>query len=97
MTFKIPDKITVNGMEIPTIYDPHLLVDSEHQGEYHSRLVTITLDKTLSEQKQKYDYIHELHEVAKDLYGLDLSQQDIWALTAFWYQIIEKGQLKEKN
>jgi len=86
---KIPDSITLFGFEIKTAYDPTILADRGHYGEYCSRTMTITLDSNLSPQRMSLTYCHELVEAIEDINHLRLDEQEIQTMGIAIYQILE--------
>jgi len=74
---KIPESITINGFEIPTLYNKTLLADRERFGEFCSRQLTITLDANLCPQRMELAYFHELVEAVICIYHLsDISDTE---------------------
>jgi len=73
MKRKIPESITIGGLEIKVQYDEDLTCF----GLYNHRNNTITILETLSEQQKQTTLIHEALEAIKFIYEIDLPHETL--------------------
>lgn len=92
---KIPEKITITGFKIHTKADARLLHDRDRFAEYSPLLMNIAIDPACSSQRAQLAYCHEVVEAAKDIFNLDLEEEEIQAMGILIYQLIYMNQFEK--
>lgn len=91
MTWKIPDKIRLSGVDVETKYSPTLLVDEERFGEFSTRELVTVLDSGLSEENTKIFYCHETVEAFIHINHLDITDESVkHAIGLLLYQMLNQ-------
>ncbi len=91
MTWKIPDKIRLSGVDVETKYSPTLLVDEERFGEFSTRELVTVLDSGLSEENTKIFYCHETVEAFIHINHQDITDESVkHAIGLLLYQMLNQ-------
>jgi hypothetical protein len=77
MKIKVPREIKVITAPYHVLYNPHLWYDEGLAGCANHRMNEIQIDPAISSSKRDVTLLHEVLEVIKDKYSIDIGHADL--------------------
>ena len=94
ITVAAPKYVDVMSLHIKVVLVKNLFRDYERYGEYSTCEMTIFIDADLSEQRQELTFCHELWELLKDVFSLDIDHTAIQPMAVFLHDLIKSNRIQ---
>ena len=89
-----PAYIDVMSLHIKVVLVKNLMRDYERFGEYSTCEMTIFIDADLCEQRMELTFCHELLELLKDVFSLEIEHSAIQPLAVFLHDAFKGNKIK---